>query len=35
MTEHRVLIPDWVFAELMPIAEQEDKGISDLVNEAL
>ena len=35
MIEHRVLIPDRVFAELTPIAEQEGKGISDLVNEAL
>ncbi len=35
MTEHRVLIPDQVFAELMPISEQEDKEISDLVTEVL
>jgi len=35
MTEHSVLIQDQVFVELMPIAEQEDKEISDLVTEAL
>lgn len=35
MTEHKVLIPDQMFAELMPISEQEDKEISDLVTEAL
>lgn len=35
MAEHRVLIPDQVFADLMPIAEQEDKEISELVTEAL
>lgn len=33
--EHRVLIPDQVFAELAPIAKQEDKEISELVTEAL
>ena len=35
MAEHRVLIQDHVFAELIPIAEQEDKEIEDLVSEAL
>jgi len=35
MTEHRVLIPDQMFTELTPIAEQENKEISELVNEAL
>ncbi len=35
MTEHRVLIPDRVFTELTPVAEQENKKISELVNEAL
>jgi len=35
MTEHHVLIPDQVFTELMPVAEQENKKISDLINEAL
>ena len=32
MTEHRVLIPHQTFAELMPVAEQENKEISELVN---
>ena len=35
MTEHHVLIPDQVFTELMPVAEQENKKISELINEAL
>jgi hypothetical protein len=35
MAEHRVLVPDQVFVELVPIAEQENKEISELVNEAL
>jgi hypothetical protein len=35
MTEHSVLVPDQVLAELVPIAEQEDKEVSELVNEAL
>lgn len=35
MPEHRVLIQDQVFTELVPIAEQEDKEISELVTEAL
>jgi len=35
MAEHRVLIQDHMFAELMPIAEQEGKKIEDLVSEAL
>jgi len=35
MTKHSILIPDQVFAELMPIAEQEDKDVGELVNEAL
>jgi len=35
MTEHNVLIPDQVLAELMPVLEQEGKEISDLVTEAL
>jgi len=33
--EYSVLIPDQVLAELTPIAEQEDKEVSELVNEAL
>ena len=35
MAKHRVLIQDHMFAELIPIAEQEDKEIEDLVSEAL
>ena len=35
MAKHRVLIQDYMFAELIPIAEQEDKEIEDLVSEAL
>lgn len=35
MKGHTVLVPDQVFAELMPIAQQEDKEVSELVNEAL
>lgn len=35
MAKHSVLIPDQVFADLMPIAEEEDKEISELVTEAL
>ena len=35
MKEHSVLVADQVFAELVPIAEQENKEISELVNEAL
>jgi len=33
--EHTVLISEQVLAELAPIAEREDKEISELVNEAL
>lgn len=35
MKEHSVLVADQVFAELVPIAEEENKEISELVNEAL
>ena len=35
MAEHSVLIPDQVFAELMPIVEQEGKKVSELITEAL
>lgn len=35
MAEHRVLIQDHMFAELVPIAEHEGKEVEDLVSEAL
>lgn len=35
MKTHSVLVPDDVFMKLMPIAEEKDKEISELVNEAL
>ena len=35
MAEHNVLIPDQVFAELLPMLEREGKGINDLITEAL
>ena len=35
MAEHNVLIPDQVFAELLPMLERGGKGINDLITEAL
>ncbi len=35
MSSHGVVVPDHVLAELIPIAEQEDKEVSEVVNEAL
>jgi hypothetical protein len=35
MNGHTIVIPEQVYAELMPMAAQEDKDIGELVNEAL
>jgi len=35
MAEHLVLVQDQVFTELIPIAEQENREMGELVNEAL